>query len=98
MNETEPVFNPEDRRTILLANHESIVQADLNRISTNVDNLIGSLNDLTMENRELREESNTLRKELLSRESRIKDLTLQLKMIDREGVEDMEAMPARKKR
>jgi hypothetical protein len=62
----------------------AISDADLRRIQTNTDNLHGSVSDLVMENRELREINEMLREHIGKLSLSVKDLTLQLKMVDGE--------------
>ena len=58
-----------------------IVGNDISRISTNVDNLAASFHDLVMENKQLIEERDELLEDNEKQTQRLKELTLELKLI-----------------
>ena len=72
------------RPRVQASNWEGIVGNDISRISTNVDNLAASFHELVMENKQLLDERDELLEQTRVLESRVKDLTLQLKLLDQD--------------
>ncbi len=104
MNERDKTYEErsaiESARTV---NHAVIVQEDIARVSSNLNNLTGSFHALVMQASILKSNNEELKKTLEEAEEEIKDLTLQLKMIGNEPTEvepttSQEYKPTLKKR